>query len=410
MAAQIVFYSWQSDLPNATNRGFIERCLRDALDAIKADPVLTLAPRLDRDTSGVSGSPDIAATIFEKIAAADVVVVDVSFVDDASTAADTRRFPNPNVLIELGYAASSRGWNRILCLFNSYYGDIEDLPFDIRHRRIISYSLGANDPKPEARQRLTRRLQRELEGLLKPEDDHKITPQQYLSQQLFRRLSKIIIAGNEIEERNSLGTLRFVQSDFEHGSNELRNIADWDTAEALSLSDRIWSLAEILEELSGFGPQPADFQAYSALVRKAVEEAEAIKKIAVDPQVIPDDILRILDALPSITHDLRSFSDEIQKLFAKRRPDSTRLMEIAVYCLRFGQTLSEISLIDLDAIKPGLASRLGLIGKSLHLLPSPTDHVHLFIDTIQSAAEEMESVLNSLPQTSQVEAGALRPA
>jgi hypothetical protein len=33
----IVFYSWQSDLPNATNRGFIQQALDNVARAITAD-------------------------------------------------------------------------------------------------------------------------------------------------------------------------------------------------------------------------------------------------------------------------------------------------------------------------------------------------------------------------------------
>jgi hypothetical protein len=55
--------------------------------------------------------------------------------------ADEVRFrptPNPNVLIELGYDARDLGWDRIICAFNAAYGDLSDLLFDIRNRRIIA--------------------------------------------------------------------------------------------------------------------------------------------------------------------------------------------------------------------------------------------------------------------------------
>lgn len=45
-----VFYSWQSDLPNATNRGFIEDCLDRALEELHAEGVRVL--EADRDTKG----------------------------------------------------------------------------------------------------------------------------------------------------------------------------------------------------------------------------------------------------------------------------------------------------------------------------------------------------------------------
>lgn len=48
--------------------------------------------------------------------------------------------PNPNVLIELGYAIKVLGWSKIICLFNSETGNIEDLPFGINHNRVTPYS------------------------------------------------------------------------------------------------------------------------------------------------------------------------------------------------------------------------------------------------------------------------------
>jgi hypothetical protein len=55
----LVFYSWQSDLPNATNRGFIGQALEAAAKALKNDDSLQVEPVIDRDTTGVPGSPNI---------------------------------------------------------------------------------------------------------------------------------------------------------------------------------------------------------------------------------------------------------------------------------------------------------------------------------------------------------------
>src|SRR5437016_4475569 len=98
---RVVFYSWQSDLPNATNRTFIQKALEKAAASIAADESIEIEPVVDRDTQGVPGAPDIASTIFAKITAADIFVADVSITTRPKTGRPT---PNPNVLIELGYA------------------------------------------------------------------------------------------------------------------------------------------------------------------------------------------------------------------------------------------------------------------------------------------------------------------
>ena len=61
-----IFYSWQSDLPNSTNRGFIQSCLEEAIKDLKTDQELQLEIALDRDTDGVPGSPDIGKQYFQK--------------------------------------------------------------------------------------------------------------------------------------------------------------------------------------------------------------------------------------------------------------------------------------------------------------------------------------------------------
>jgi hypothetical protein len=76
-----IFYSWQSDLPNATNRGFIEKALENAVRAIRNDDSIEVDPVIDRDTAGIPGAPDIASTIFAKIEQAQVFVCDVSIIN-----------------------------------------------------------------------------------------------------------------------------------------------------------------------------------------------------------------------------------------------------------------------------------------------------------------------------------------
>src|ERR1700729_623270 len=93
MPDRTIFYSWQAQLPNSTNRGFI----RDALDAAVAElassekvedsprpedsPYENQALIIQSATEGVPGTPDIAATIIERITAADIVMVDISIVN-----------------------------------------------------------------------------------------------------------------------------------------------------------------------------------------------------------------------------------------------------------------------------------------------------------------------------------------
>ncbi len=88
--------------------------------------------------------PEIAQTILTKIEKSSLFLADVSFINNHL--GQDRLTPNPNVLIELGYAAAKLGWEKIICVMNETYGAAEQLPFDIRHRRWpIRYRLNEND-------------------------------------------------------------------------------------------------------------------------------------------------------------------------------------------------------------------------------------------------------------------------
>lgn len=160
-----IFYSWQSDLPNSTNRGFIERALKDAAGLLRADDSLGVEPVVERDTLGVPGAPDIAATILAKIAAADVFVADVSIIHQEE--GDDRRTPNPNVLIELGWALRALGFERVVLVMNTAFGGPELLPFDLRARRAVLYQLPADAAeKANVRRDLASKLKAALEPAL----------------------------------------------------------------------------------------------------------------------------------------------------------------------------------------------------------------------------------------------------
>lgn len=135
----IVFWSWQTDSPAKTNRNFIEDCLERAVKQIARISATII--KVDRDTKGVGGSPSIADTILKKIKASDIFVWDATLVS-----LHPRYSPNPNVLIELGYAMAIMGEGRIIGIMNTKEtSGPENLPFDLKHRRgPITYALGSS--------------------------------------------------------------------------------------------------------------------------------------------------------------------------------------------------------------------------------------------------------------------------
>jgi len=139
-----VFFSWQSDLPNNINRTPIQNAIKRALRELNTNANNGMHFTYEESTSGEVGAPDIAQTIIEKISKSDIFICDISIINRNSK---FRKTPNPNVLFELGFAFNLLGWDKIICIFNTESGNVEQLPFDINHNRLLCYSSKNPDYK-----------------------------------------------------------------------------------------------------------------------------------------------------------------------------------------------------------------------------------------------------------------------
>lgn len=161
-----VFYAWQSDLPDATNRRAIRNALTSASSSLQQSySAQDLSFVLDEATRDVPGSPSIPDEILQKINACDIFVCDVTPIN--SSAKEARATPNPNVMFELGYAAAQLGWPRIITIFNEAYGVLPtDLPFDISRHRVSRYKL-ETDSDAQSREKLVSVVRDGLEGIIR---------------------------------------------------------------------------------------------------------------------------------------------------------------------------------------------------------------------------------------------------
>ena len=142
----VVFYAWQANLPDATNKRLIRDALRIASSRLEeeySDTALRII--VDEATSERPGSPNIPATILEKVKNADAFVCDLTTINEDAPEGQ-ERVPNPNVIFELGYAVAYLGWDRIVMLFNTAYGSFpNDVPFDIDRQRASPYKYSLPD-------------------------------------------------------------------------------------------------------------------------------------------------------------------------------------------------------------------------------------------------------------------------
>ncbi len=204
-----IFWSWQSDTPADTGRYFVRDVLKQVAKQLNVpqtdeadrpeDPVGgTPLPRVevDHDTKGVGGSPPIAETILKKIADAGVFVADVTPI--CVTVAG-KHVPNPNVMIELGYALRVLDHQRIVLVMNEAQGaSLAQLPFDLRHwRGPVTYRLAGG---------ATRGVLLEESKRLADELLLRIKPGLVLAQHIRQQNDRILNRRPELSLRHTLGS------------------------------------------------------------------------------------------------------------------------------------------------------------------------------------------------------------
>lgn len=178
-----IFYSWQSDLNRS--RSFIQSTLNLLKRELEKDGSIHV--EIDSDTRGVPGAPNIPATIFKKIENADLFVADLSIINSKESG---RKTPNPNVLLETGYAIHALGWDRIVLLFDEDFGSIDDQLFDLKQHRLTGFSLRDEKKKEKSRDRLIANITSNLKMLEAKDKKIKKDNKQLLAAVIMRAVTK----------------------------------------------------------------------------------------------------------------------------------------------------------------------------------------------------------------------------
>lgn len=100
---------------------------------------------IDLSTLGESGMPSIDQTILRKIDACDIFLADITPIHNYRQTLNngqqvTKEIPNPNVLLELGYAMSALGVGYVIVAAHQGTWIPANLPFDINHHTIYSFT------------------------------------------------------------------------------------------------------------------------------------------------------------------------------------------------------------------------------------------------------------------------------
>ena len=197
-----VFFAWQSKYPEI-NKSFIQAALEKAAKAVKKDNSIIVELKVDDATTDTAGAVNIHKKIFEKISQDAVFVGDVSTVNSG----EPHPIPNPNVLVELGYAMGVWGTDKdklhYIMVLNTYFGKIEDLPFDIQQLSTVTYHLSQNpsqEDKTKQFDNLVAKLTGQLRSIYSESDPFTV---QNMVQQAVLSLSK----PNKNERKQAIETL-----------------------------------------------------------------------------------------------------------------------------------------------------------------------------------------------------------
>ena len=324
-----VFYSWQSDLPSNTNRGFIETALKKALEDLKKDPDVQESPReLTKDTSGTAGSPDIVYEILAKIRAAEVCVFDVSIIAENKV----RKLPNPNVMIELGYALRHHPFQRILMVFNTATGDPKELPFDLGFKRALTYQTVEGDGVDRSKERggLASLLAAHLKLVFEHNEENRFTPAEvefflavYNNARVFLNLRA------ELEDRNLRPHSEWLRQEAGSIGDTLRDLATDDAAQQhLEIADDLKACAGKLDEVKAWLPR-IGAHAYQEFVKSMDEAAEAARTLLEKATPAMRQKFAKADTVPDKRKLARQARDQFQRLkTAVEQKDSTHFAAI----------------------------------------------------------------------------------
>jgi hypothetical protein len=188
------------------NKNFIDDCLKRAIKELKRTDVADFV--VSRDTQGAPGFVDIARLVLDRIDEAEVVVADVTIINPKTVRREGERpTPNPNVMFELGYAYKSKGHEAIIAVMNTASGGVEELPFDIKPKRLMTYNLTAPEHREAARPELVRDLVSALKLCLADTEERQVDRNSVLAEAAF--LARLL--GSEADAWSRTDLLKFAK-------------------------------------------------------------------------------------------------------------------------------------------------------------------------------------------------------
>lgn len=175
-----MFFAFQMDIDDKFGKGFIQSAIEIAIQKFKDEGIDV---SLDFGFRGTPGTPLLIEEMLKKSSESDMVIVDLTFTSSKIWSdskkisilgkeirilkkTQDKKSPNPNVLLETGYAWAKKGTYRTLAVMNAAFGSPDLLPVDLKGFRWgITYSL--NDDNYSDRKSIRKDLSNDLYDAIK---------------------------------------------------------------------------------------------------------------------------------------------------------------------------------------------------------------------------------------------------
>lgn len=213
-----VFFSFQMDTEDKYGKGFIQKAIEIAIQKLKDE---NIEVTLDFGFRKTPGTPLLIDEMLKKSTESDMVIVDLTFTSSKEwlqakkynvlgrqlrllNKVGDKKSPNPNVLLETGYAWAKKGTYRTLAVMNDAFGTPEELPVDLKGFRWgITYNLDETnyDSRKEVRKELAKDLYNAIKDAINAEASHQIEKWSpfKINQQLDRYHSYSYVLTPELE-------------------------------------------------------------------------------------------------------------------------------------------------------------------------------------------------------------------
>ncbi|WP_434036323.1 hypothetical protein [Formosa sp. 4Alg 33] len=206
------------DTEDKYGKGFIQNAIEIAIQKLKDE---SIEVTLDYGFRKTPGTPLLIDEMLKKSTESDMVIVDLTFTSAKEwlqakkykvfgkelrllNKVGDKKSPNPNVLLETGYAWAKKGTYRTLAVMNDAFGSPKELPVDLEGFRWgITYNLNAANyaTRKAVRKELANDLYNAIKDAINAEASHQIEKWSpfKINQQLDRYHNYLYVLTPELE-------------------------------------------------------------------------------------------------------------------------------------------------------------------------------------------------------------------